>query len=213
MTDSRSIHGSEDQPLYAEGPTEIIDDVQLRGQYFTYAHGDGLVGGYTSSVVFTVDALAREVWPVFKDFNLWQRDHFYTGVMGDSEGSQVRLTLASVARDHPGYVWPIYDVVKVIPDYLIELIQPVQPVYTGLPGRGEISPGAHMFSLHEHGGKTMVAIIMTHGSVMGDLTGPGAISVDEALAPWRDPGAAPEWHRKWRDDFIPTLKRLAGGIR
>jgi hypothetical protein len=41
---------------------------------------------------------------------------------------------------------------------------------------------------------------------MDHATGTEGLSVDEALAPWRE--FAPEAQRKWRDVFVPELKLI-----
>jgi hypothetical protein len=86
--------------------------------------------------------------------------------------------------------------------------QPLQKVYEGLPGFGGVSPGFHVFMLNEHGGQTVVTILMNHASVMEDSSRTERMTAEDALRPWCDETAAPEWHRKWRDDFIPALKTL-----
>jgi hypothetical protein len=49
---------------------------------------------------------------------------------------------------------------------------------------------------------------MEHGSVAARGADADSISDEEAIAPWQAPAMVPEWHRKWRDDFIPLIKRL-----
>ena len=102
----------------------------------------------------------------------------------------------------------LYYVEKVVPEHLIVISQPIpEPgADTELPGMvGGISPGFHVFTLHEHDDRTHVAIILYHAAY---ASRDEDRSVESALAPWRAPGMLPEWHRKWRDDFIPTLKNL-----
>jgi hypothetical protein len=87
-------------------------------------------------------------------------------------------------------------VLRVIPEYLIVAFQPVPEDGS----TGGISPGFHVVTLNEHGGKTMVTFLMEHASRSKTVT------EEEALFPWRR--LAAESHQKWRDIFIPTLKRL-----
>lgn len=203
--------GSVREPTYYEGPEDIQGDVRLRGRYFTYRTELGLVAGCNTSILFAIDRPVRQVWPYFKDFNLWHTQHHYSGVVGDLEGKTFHLSLKPNDPARFDLARHQYQVVRVIPEYLIVIHQPVQPVYEGLPGFGLVSPGFHMFALHEHGGATQVSVVMNHASVMEDAVRGQGISVAEALHPWSNDKALPEWHRKWRDDFIPGLKALVYG--
>jgi hypothetical protein len=200
--ETKSSTATAANPSYYDGPTDVIGDVVVNQRYYTYPTDVGLVAGKTMSVAFTIDRSSTEVWPVFKDFNRWQSSHhIYSGVAGDLEGQRLRISNVS----EPG-VWlgDGYDVVRVIPERTIVLLQPVTsgqltgPV-AGFQGGG-ISPGFHVFLLNEHEGKTEVSILMQHA--MGT---PGT-DVEEALKIWRE--LAPQSQEKWRDSFIPTLKRL-----
>jgi len=194
--------GTLSAPRYYEGESEIIGDVRINNKLYTYRTELGLVIGSTASVMFVLDQPAKEVWPYFKDFNLWQPNHYYTGVVGDMEGKSFGI------GDYPDIsnVAHIYQVVRVIPEYLIAINQPVPEKVsdTGLPGVGGVSPGFHVFTLHEHGGKTEVAIVMQHASYAARAD---EASDEQGLASWRDPKMLPEWTRKWRDDFIPELRQ------
>ena len=89
-----------------------------------------------------------------------------------------------------------------------------QPVLTdeqiggyGLPGYGGASGGYHLILLNETQGKTVVTVFMEHGSVAARGADADTITDEAALAPWQTPDMVPEWHRKWRDDFIPLIKQ------
>jgi hypothetical protein len=76
-------------------------------------------------------------------------------------------------------------------------IDPEMKKYYG----GGVSPGFHVFMISPRDGQTDVWIQMEHRR-----RGPRS-SDDEALAPWRQ--LHPESRDKWRDSFIPSLKRLS----
>jgi hypothetical protein len=195
-TDAALTEGTELAPTFYEGPADVDGDVQMHQRYYTYRSPEGLVAGKTASVMFTVDRPARDVWPFLKDFNLWQNayDHFYSGVAGDLEGQRMSLSLQ--AGPFKGREMA-YDVIRTIPEHLIVLSQPTpeEP--------GAVSPGFHVFMLNEHGGKTVVTVIMQHAALTQED------SDAAALATWRE--LAPDSQMKWREIFVPTLKQLIEG--
>jgi hypothetical protein len=189
-----------------QGPIEDHGDVYLNRQYFTYVDANGYVAGSLLSILFTVNAPASAVWPVFQDFNLWQNsyEHYYSSAVGDLEGGKVRLSLK---RDDPDGTE--YDVTRVIPEHAIVLTQPIPTERDGLadyPGGGGVSPGFHVFTLTERNGSVEIAVMMQHASVMATPPVPETMTSEDALAPWREVVA--EGPMKWRDYFIPTLKKL-----
>lgn len=179
-------------PKYYDAPAQIYDDVRLSRRYFTYRIGEELAAGKLASVQFTLDRPAKEVWPYFKDFNLWQnsRDHYYSGVLGDLEGRTFRL---SKTPHEPGPHQ--YKVAKVIPEHLIVIDQPG-------PWDGGPQPydGYSVFMLDDQDGKTLLSILMQHSIRTNDQT------EEQALNYWRQMESA--LTGKWRDAFIPTLKKL-----
>ena len=187
-----------------QGPTRTEGDVSLNRQFFTYEIDAGLVAGSLLSVMFTIERPAKDVWPYFKDFNLWQSQlsHFYSGVVGDLEGEEFFLTLDPTKR---GYR---YEVLRVIPEHLLVFSQPFPEPdeEISVPGHGVVSPGFHVFMLNEHDGKTVATILMQHASLMADASEAKVMTAEEALAPWSGMGV--EGVRKWAEDFIPTLKSL-----
>ena len=185
-------------PNYYEGPAETHADVGLHQRYYTYPTERGWVAGKCFNVTFAIDRPAKQVWKHLKDFNPWQNSfgHYYSGVVGDMEGQSLFI---SDRPNDPGPakspLWQ-YQVLRVIPEYTIVLSQPIPPDGS----TGGISPGFHVFTLNYQGGKTLVTVLMQHASRREGLT------EEEALAPWRK--MAPESQAKWRDIFIPTLKKL-----
>jgi hypothetical protein len=187
-----------------QGPTRVEGDLHLNRQFFTYEIDAGLVAGSLLSVMFTIERPARDVWPYFKDFNLWQSQlsHFYSGVLGDLEGEEFFLTLDKSKRG-----WR-YEVLRVIPEHLLVFSQPFPEPGEDIsvPGHGVVSPGFHVFMLNEHDGKTIVTILMQHASLMADPSEAKDMTVEEALAPWS--GLGTEGVRKWAEDFVPKLREL-----
>jgi hypothetical protein len=186
------------QPKFYEGPTDILGDVHLRQRFFTYRCSGGLIAGKTFNVMFTIERPARIVWPCFKDLNCWQNvyHHYYSGVIGDLEGKTFHL---SSTPDGPALYR--YKVERVIPEHLIVISQPVSDEVRA----AGFSPDTHVFMLNEHGGRTVATILMQHASLLRDRT------EDEALEPWRT--MSRDSHMKWRDFFIPTLKKLVAGAQ
>ena len=184
---------------YYEGPCEIYDGERHHARYFSYPTNAGLVVGDCYSVAFTVDRPAKEVWRYLRDLNLWQSEHqnYFSGVLGDLEGKTFRMS------DKPNDPGPhYYEMLKVIPEYLMIINQPIPSDGTtaGWPGRPGVSPGFHVFLLQEYEGKSTATVHMEH-SALADTQ-----DVQEALKPWRDiveNNAIPKWRK-----FIPTLRRL-----
>lgn len=194
---------------YYDGPSDVTGDVRLRYRYFTYRVEAGLVAGVATTVRFTLDAPASRIWPIFKDFNLWQNqfDHYYSGVIGDLEGKTFSLSLKPNDTSMPHR----YDVVRVIPEYLINNQMRVTEDYTdspspGFPGEGGVIPGYSVYLLSDEDGITAMTCFLEHAAVMERSAESQGMSEEEALAPWRE--LTPEWLSKWRDRFIPSLRAL-----
>jgi hypothetical protein len=95
----------------------------------------------------------------------------------------------------------------VIPEHVIVVSQPATAEgAAGYPGHGVVSPGYHVFTLTERADDTLVTVFMQHASLMARPPVPDAVTADDALAPWRE--VVGDGLMKWRDIFIPTLKRL-----
>jgi len=191
-------------PNFYEGPSDARGDYHARIRCFTYLTGEGLVAGRNTSQTFTIDRPAKEVWPYIKDFNLWQNGYgyYYSGVVGDLEGEHFFITSKDTPRKNaaneqlPKSAKSAYQVIKVLPEHLIVIRQPVPEDGSS----GGVSPGFHVIMLTEHDGKTTVTLYTEHAARTSDKT------EEEALARFRN--GAEETLRKFRDSFIPTLKRL-----
>jgi hypothetical protein len=136
-------------------------------------------------------------------------NYYYSGVVRDLEGQTFSLSMKPNDTEMPH----LYKVDKVIDEHLIVMSQPVLTdedleVYS-IPGMGGASGGYHVFMLAEHGGQTRISVYMEHESVMARGADADTITPDEALQPWRDmlPGAID----RWRDDFIPALRKAVAG--
>ena len=196
-------------PVYYEGPAtpDVDNEVYLHERLYTYEASDGLVAGWVMNVMFTIDRAAHQVWPYFKNFNLWQPHHQYSGVIGDLEGKTYTLRMSADAPE-PSHK---REVIRVIPEHVIvtsSLLPEDGSVWPGLPGRGGRKGGFSVFQLNGHAGRTVVTVFMEHGAYTRERKPP---DVDAVLAPWREKDMAPEWQRKWREDFIPTLKKVVYG--
>jgi hypothetical protein len=203
----KPANGTAAAPNYYDGLDEIDGDVRQNTRLFTYRAEAGLIAGNRTSVSFTIDRPASDVWRYARDWNTWQNQssHYYSGVLGDLEGGTFSLSLHPDDHERPHF----YEVLKVMPEHLIVISQPAnsgdETEPTGLPGYPGVSPGFHVMMINEHGGKSEIHVVMEHAAVAARPADP-AIDDAEALAPWRE--LLPEWHRKWRDEFIPNLKQL-----
>src|SRR5262249_16615630 len=134
---------------YVEGSTWTDGDDRLHTTYFTYRIDAGLVGGARMTVHFAVEGTRKEVWPFLKDFNAWanSRGYFYDSVVGDQEGKSFRLSLDP--NNFEGAM--SYDVLKVIPEYVLVVSQPVPAGAYGVGdltiGEGGVSAGFHIVGL------------------------------------------------------------------
>jgi hypothetical protein len=89
--------------------------------------------------------------------------------------------------------------VRVIPEHVMVVDQPGD--WDGGPDPWD---GFHVFMLNEHGGKSIVTVIMQHSiHPEGDGEGKRDFWSSEEAG-----GGAKEWNRKWAHVFIPKLKQL-----
>lgn len=191
--DQIETEGTVLRPKFYEGPSEALDDIYLHQRFFTYRSDAGLISGKTFKVRFVVDRPASAVWPYLKDMNLWQNPYgqYYSGIVGDLEGETVRVS------GSPNDQGPhLHRVLRVIPEFLII----VSRTASAEEEKAGIRPDYYMFILDEHEKKTTVTV----------LTGRACLCKDEpdekALLRWRE--MAKESHCKFRDAFIPELKKL-----
>ena len=165
------------------------------------------MAGTATSVIFTLDRPAKDVWPYVKDFNLWQSDygHKYSGVIGDLY-SREDLTigdqpfhLSDEPTDPESEGEADYVVLMSVPEYVVVCYQPVPEDGS----TGGVSPGFHVFMLNEHQGRTTVSVLMEHAHrTQGQ-------SEDEALKRFRQSGESSR--DKWLNVLIPTLEKLVSG--
>jgi hypothetical protein len=183
--------GTERVVNWTEGPNDVDGDVKIHQRFYSEETQAGLVVGKTLSILFTIDRPAEDVWPHLKDFNPWQNEygHYYSGVIGDLEGQTFRIGEGpdDLAGEHQ------YEVVRVIPQHVIFVLQPQ------MAAAGQ-SPDSHTIMLNEHEGRSAVSIIMQHATLVADPA-----KEAETLVYYRE--MAEESQRKWREIFIPTLKR------
>jgi uncharacterized protein YndB with AHSA1/START domain len=202
---STTGQGTLRSPHYFDGPVDSQGDEKLRTRLFAYHTDAGVVAGGVWSVIFTIDRPAKQIWPYFKDFNLWMNSYgyYWPGVMGDMytreerdfEKGTFRITVKK--PNETAQEFNHYQLLSVIPEHLIVFYQPI------LEGdvHGGVSPGFNVFMLNEHDGKTIVTITMEHATRARDK------SEEEAVEAWRE--IAQKVHRFWRDIFVPNLKKLA----
>jgi hypothetical protein len=209
---AESGRGTLKAPKFYDGPEHSGDDVHLRAKLFTYETSDGVVGGYEIGAMFKINAPAALVWPQFKDWNLWQGHyHYYSAPPGDLYSDEqldlgtetfrigakgdggLHGKLGGTTRDGK-YETDDYVVLRVIPEHLIVIFQPVPN------GKGAVSPGFHSFLLHEHGDGTTIAGHMEHAMLFARDK-----PEEELLEVWRNGSGGTV--RFWHELFIPELRR------
>jgi len=143
------------------------DEFFYNRDIFSYESGGEKTVGYNANIQFTVASPARRVWPIFKDFNLWQNDfgHYYSGAFGDKEGEMVHIT-----DKNRGPPQGFYIVEHSIPEHLLVLAQPVCET------DGIKHIGTHAFILTDRGHKTVVTGLMQHAKRSATLDVAGTIA-------------------------------------
>jgi hypothetical protein len=182
-------------PNWTAQEEEVRNGTSLHSKTYTFRLDDGqLEIGAVTSVMFTVDRPAKDVWPHLSDFNGWQNEygHYYSGVIGELEGKTFRL---SAEPDDGGPHQ--YHVLRVIPEHVFVVDQPGD-----WEGGVAAWDGFHTVMLNEHDGKSTVTIVMQHSLHTDDESKLGFWTSEEAG------GGVTEWHRKWGDVFVPTLRKL-----
>src|SRR5205814_1231587 len=100
-----------------------------------------------------------------------------------------------------------YEVLKVIPHYLIVLNQPTPDKndvgHGNEIGLGEVPAGFHVFALEKYNSKTLVTCFGDHASLMARAG--ERMSFEEAAEPFRalSEGAGEMWR-----EFIPNLRKV-----
>jgi hypothetical protein len=150
-------------------------------------------------VSITLARPLRAVWPVFKDFNLWMNrfGYFWDRVPADSEDRFVHLGSKAGINDLTHHAPPErraqptrYIVRQVIEGRLIYFDSLPMPIATK-DGKEGTWTGHNLFSLHEEGGHTRVAIFMEHtwyseSMTTEELREEGQRALDAGLEFWRE---------------------------
>jgi hypothetical protein len=200
--------GTAGAPRFFKGYTEVEDDVRLHGRFYTYVIDPGLVAGVTLSVMCVIDRPVSEVWPYYKDHNLWQNsyDHYYSGVIGDL-GEGQRFTISMEKNGPPA--GPEYEIIRNLPEYLTVFNQPPIGEWAKdsvMPGYGIVSPGVMSYGVDEYDGQSHVAVFMEHSSVVARPDEIEGVTEEQVIGPWD--GMLSDGVRKWKEAFIPNLKEL-----
>ncbi|PWB80458.1 MAG: hypothetical protein C3F08_04355 [Candidatus Methylomirabilota bacterium] len=211
--------GTVTEPRFYEGLDYSEEGFSYRIRHYTHMTDGGPVVGLVASAMFTIDAPSNEVWPYLKDFNSFEGPYgiYYTGVWGDLYASEThdlgqetlrygagrRTTSIGLRTD-----WSSVPsrVLRVIPEHLLTLFETI-PEDGSTDG---MSPGFHVFMLNGYDGKTVVTAIMEHSERMKGMTeeeardrsrwGPKLYDNSESM-------------KRWRDQFVPTIKELVSGKR
>jgi hypothetical protein len=149
-----------------------------------------LVVEYTITIPHPV----RVVWPIFRNFNLWQSRFGYIYDSVPTEDSFMSLTV----RTKPGVLeWEegrvTYVVRKVVPERLIYMDNEPSP----FPGKDCVWTGHNVMSLYEEGGITKILIFMEH------TFSSETMSIQELRAETK--GMVDSGLVFWRDYFVPDL--------
>jgi hypothetical protein len=159
--------GTPMQPVRCKAFVQGNEQFVYNRDVFSYQCDGEKTVGYNANVQFTVDRPAAKVWPVFKDFNLWQNDfgHYYSGAFGEKVGHLIHLT-----NKPQGAPESFYIVVHVIPEHLLVLSQPILEI------DGIKHIGTHAFILTDNSDKTVVTGVMQHAKRAVNL------NVEETIA-------------------------------
>ena len=202
-------------PRYYDRIDYKKDDFGYKQKNYTYMSAKGPVVGLVSSLICTIDRPSKDVWPYLKDFNSFEGPFGirYAGedgslvVWGDLYSSDEHdLGQETLTYGADTFTSVPSRVLRVIPEHLLVLFETI-PADGSTDG---MSPGFHVFTLNEHRGQSFVSGIMEHAERTTDKT------EEEALARAR---YGPKQYdrdasmRRWRDQFVPTLKALVYGER
>lgn len=196
-------------PNWYDGKDYNEEGFSIHFRNFTYMTKSGPVVGIVASIMFTLDVPSAVAWKYMKDFTTFEGEFGirYTGVWGEMDTSEER-ELGQNTLQYQGSKgeWSSVpsQVVRVIPQHLLTL-------YETIPADGSsggVSPGFHTVMLNDHNGKTVVTAIMDHAERLPNLTeqeafdrsmwGPGKYDQDASM-------------KRWRDQFVPTLRKLVAG--
>lgn len=156
-----------------------------------------MVGGKVFRVKLVLDRPAKEVWPILKDFNLWQgwKDgkrygFYYDAIVGDSEGKKIQM---GAKPDGSANYMPI-NVRRVVPEHLI--------IAEGMPiTYGTMTIGSeNVFTLTEEDGKTIFNGLLIKHNWSTTMTADEMYDADRKIADGSE--------KTWGENFLPRLKAL-----
>lgn len=203
-------------PNYSELMDYSKDDFGFHLRNFTYMSSKGPVAGIVASISFVVDAPAKDLWPVLKDFNNWEGpfDIQYTGANGELVSWGDLYTdedqgLGEQTFQYGGSKYKFKSsparVIKVIPEHLLMMWE-MPPADGSTEG---LSPGDSTVLINEYHGKSYVNMIFHHSERFKVKTEQAAL---EKSMFGKNYNA--EYRMKtFRDQFIPKLKELVSASR
>ena len=78
----------------AEIETSATDnDDKMFHKWLIDRDGDTITADVSIKYEFVIDRPAADVWPYFKNLNLWQTDLHYSGIPGDEEGNTLNFII------------------------------------------------------------------------------------------------------------------------
>lgn len=164
--DTKLEQGTFSSPKIAHVAVLGDDGLTTRRTVFSYSKGTEEVVGTTTSVHFTINASAKEVWPTFQNFNLWQSQEgvSFTGPFGDREGELEYLMYqvgdrGKVTIDRS----MVFIVEQIVPEHLIVIHSPLwESVDADGKPTGSRHEGKNTFMLSEVDSETIVTAVMEH---------------------------------------------------
>ena len=194
------------EPNWVEGKAYSYPDFSIRYRHYTHATKSGPVVGIVASIMFTLDAPSDVVWKYMKDFNTFEGPFGiqYSGVWGElytSEEHDLGKQTLTYGGAYEDWTSVPSQVVRVIPQHQLTLFETIPADGSS----GGISPGFHTILLNDHNGKTVVTAVFEHAERIAGVTEQEALQ----QSMWGPDKYDTETSMKrWRDDFIPTLKKL-----
>ena len=185
---------------------------------FTYMSSKGPVAGIVASISFVVDAPAKDVWPVLKDFNNWEGPFGirYTGANGElvswgdlytdeDQGLGEQTFRYGASVNNYSFQSVPSRVIKVIPEHLLMMWE-VPPTDGSTEG---LSPGDSTVLINDYQGKSYVNVIFHHSERFKVKTEKEALEKSAFGINYKA-----EYRMKtFRDQFIPKLRELVKASR
>lgn len=189
------------------------DRIPLRREVISYLEDGNIVVGTILSLHFTLNKPAKEVWPIFQNFNLWQNQsgYYYSGDFGDSEGGLGYLMFSS----RPGASFDrsqafIYQ--QVIPEHSITAYAPAfESVDEKGVLRGYKHIGKHSLMLTDIKGKTVVTAVFQHNNIFGPDNHDKAKAYLASTVKAEQEKERKNIKDKWETSFEPKLRALVEG--